>query len=264
MFNLDELTSVHRFFQYDYIYIDFVFLCLWVGVLAWKKEWKALAFGACIAPIIYSIDAGLWWNSLAGPPHAPGTFIREYFIGGVQVSHPAGSLTLQKFGADFMMTLSYSLYAFPWLFIAFREIREGRFLKRGLAGITVLWLGFWLLVPALSVALPLNESIVHSVRHMNSQFVGWVVNLLVGYSVLLCLYRKVPIIPLQLFMTGCVGSLIMEVPLYLFGIRPVSLPFLIYEGIFLLNQGVPWLFLFVDKVLPWCWNMTTGREMAER
>lgn len=245
-----EFYQAHRTFQYDYIYIDAIFLALWLFWLLWNKEYKALIFGLVIAPIIYLIDAYIWWNSSAGPNFPPGTFIREYWIGGVQVGHPQGALRWWKFGADFMMTISYAFYAFPWLYITFRHLRAGTLLSKKVFQYTAIWFSFWLLVPLLSFALPIDNTPVQAVRHMHSQFTGWIINLVIGYGLLCIVYRHNLGVVLRLLCIGIAGALIMEIPLYLFKIRPTGLLFIIFEGFFLLNQGVPWLFLTVDKVIP--------------
>lgn len=54
----------------------------------------------------------------------------------------------------------------------------------------------------------------------------------------------------------------MELPLYLFGIRPTGILFILFEGIFLLNQGVPYVFLTIDKVIPWIRKRPSKTEAA--
>ena len=49
---LQQFTDVRRIFQYDYIYIDAVFLLVWIVFLIRNKKYSALIFGAIIAPII--------------------------------------------------------------------------------------------------------------------------------------------------------------------------------------------------------------------
>ncbi|MCR4277909.1 MAG: hypothetical protein NUV85_02720 [Candidatus Berkelbacteria bacterium] len=247
----EDLFVGKRVFQYDYIYIDAFFLAVWIVFLLWRREFKALIFSAVIAPIIYAIDAILWWNRSAGPHYPLGTHIREYWIAGSQVNRPEGVLWLQKFGSDFMMTISYSFFAFAWMWIMFHAIRNGRLLTRPVVMLTLAWLACWLLVPLLSKVLPIDDRPVIAVRYMYSQFPLWIANFLMGYALLAVVYRRRLSVVGQLFLVGLIGSIVMEVPLYLFGIRPTSLVFLIFEGVFLLNQGVPWLFLLIDRVWPW-------------
>ena len=245
-----EFYQARRFFQYDYIYIDAVFLCIWLGILLWNKEYRAVIFGAIIAPIIYLIDAYIWWNNSAGPGFPPGTFIREYWIGGVPMPHPLGQYWLAKFGADFMMTISYTLFTFPWLFIVFKQLRRGSGIPKKIIAYTLLWIGMWFLTPLLSIVLPLDNTPVETVRHMHSQFTSWIVNLFIGYGLLAIVYRKNLTLVLRVLAVGVFGALVMELPLYLFRIRPTGILFVLFEGFFLLNQGVPYLFLLFDKVIP--------------
>jgi len=245
-----EFYQARRVFQYDYIYFDALLLVVWLFILWKNKEYKALLFGAVIAPIIYTIDAVAWWNTSAGPAFPPGTYIREYWIGGLQMTHPLGSYFWLKFGADFMMTISYSFYTFPWLWIVFRNLRQGKVLSKQVLQYTLLWLGIWLLVPLLSITVPLDDRKVETVRHMNTQLGFWITNIALGYSLLLIVYRKNLKVVLRLLAIGIIGSLIMELPLYLFRIRPTGLGFLLFEGFILLNQGVPYLYLLADKILP--------------
>jgi hypothetical protein len=246
----EEFYQARRVFQYDYIYVDAFFLLIWLVLLIRNKEYKALIFGAVISPIIYLIDAYIWWNSFAGPAHPPGTHIREYWIGGVQVPRPQGAYLWPKFGADFMMTISYALYAFPWLYIVFRNLRKGTLFSKEVLKYTVVWVAAWFMVPLLSILFGIDDTPVQAVRYMNSQFTGWIINLCIGYGLLAIIYRKNLTRVAYLLGIGALGAFIMEVPLYVFGIRPTGILFIIFEGFFLLNQGVPYLFLTVDKVIP--------------
>src|SRR5207249_717881 len=114
-------NDVWRTFQFDYVYVDCFFLICWLTLLIRIREYRALAFGAILAPLIYGVDAGIWWNSRLNDPRA-GSFVREYWIDGRYVPHGAASLIAAKFMCDFMMTISFALFAFPWLWVAFRSI----------------------------------------------------------------------------------------------------------------------------------------------
>lgn len=245
-----EFFRAHRVFQYDYIYIDAFFLVIWLIILLKNKHYAALIVGAAIAPIIYAIDAQIWWNASAGANYPVGTFIREYWIGGVHLERPLGEYRWLKFGADFMMTISYALYTFPWLVIVFGNLREGKLISKDTLKYTLIWFVFWLLIPPLSFLLPIDDTPVQAVRYMDSQFPYWILNLAVGYSLLLIVYRKRLSTALSVIGVGFLGAVVMELPLYLFGIRPTGILFILFEGFFLLNQGVPYIFLVIDKVVP--------------
>jgi hypothetical protein len=256
---LSEIFQVRRVFEYDYIYFDAAGLLVWLAVLWWTKQRQAILFGLLLAPIIYLIDAHIWWNMWAGPHYPVNAYIREYWIGGVQVPHPLGPFTWLKFGADFMMTVSYALFTFPWLYITFQDVRTGVFLSRKVITYTLLWLGIWLCVPLLSMVFHVNDINVVALRHMDSQFIIWILNPVVGYAILLFVYRKQLRRVGYIAVIGFLASLIMEVPLYVFRIRQAGLGFLVFEGFFLVNQGVPYLFLFCDKVIP---SLTTWATNA--
>jgi hypothetical protein len=247
-------TEARRKFQYDYIFIDGIFLLVWVGLLIKKRKWNAIKFGIITSILVYLIDAVFWWNLPANAHYPPGTTIREYWIGGVKVPKTLGIYFLPKFGADFMMCISYSMFIFPWLWIMFEN-----FIKKNTKEI-LLFTGLifcsWLLTPFLSFWLPINDTIVDTVRHMDTQLVVWIVNVTVGYSILTLIYgtnkfgKKNPKYIIYVFTLGCLGSFFMEFPLFITSIRPTGVPFLIFEIFILFNQGAPYLFILYDIVLP--------------
>jgi len=249
----ESLTNAERTFQYDYIFIDTIFLAIWLSIIIRNKKWKALKAGIFFAVCVYFIDAVFWWNIPAGSLY-PGAYIREYWIGGVQMPHPLGEYCFVKFGADFMMTISYSLFAFTWLWIIFENIVKKDLREIGFY--SGLYFCFWMLIPLLSLLLPLNDTIVYTVRHMDTQFFAWIVNVIVGYSIFLLLYgtniikKKNPIIILYIFVIGCVESFYMEFPLFISGIRPINIPFFVFEIFFLFNQGAPYLYILWDLIFP--------------
>jgi len=251
---LESLTNAIRTFEYDYIYIDAIFLFIWLLIVIKFKKWSALKAGILFGIAVYLIDAVFWWNIIAGPNYPEGTFIREYRIGGIQMPRPLGEYFLLKFGADFMMTLSYSLYAFTWLWIMFENIEKKD--KKEMLLFTGLFFGFWMVVPFLSFWLPIDDTIVYTIRHMDTQLIAWIVNVFLGYFFLILIYgtnifkSKRPTIIGYVFLLGCAESFFMEFPLYISGIRPINIPFLVYEIFFLFNQGAPYLYIIYDKIVP--------------
>lgn len=91
--------------------------------------------------------------------------------------------------------------------------------------------------------------VVEAVRHMQAQIPFMIADVVGGYLILLIVYRKELATVGKVFLIGVAASLIMEIPLYLFQIRPIGIKFLFFEALFLLNQGVPYLFLVYDKLL---------------
>ena len=216
--------SIARRFQFDYIVFDAVFLALFVAVLVWRKRHAPLAAGVVCGLLIYFIDGVIW--------HAAG--VREYGIAAPWMKHPV----------DFMMDFSYGVVAFGWMWIAF-ERRSWA----DLAFWTALVLGGWLAVPVVSSCVPLNDEPIMTVRHMQSQVVFQIGAVAAGYALLAVLRYDVRTI-IYLFGVGCMLGFMMELPLLITGIRPASLDLLVYETLILFNQGVPYLFVVHDKILP--------------
>jgi len=251
---MQELTNAARNFQYDYIYIDAFFLAIWIGFLIYYKKWATLKAGILFGLCVYFIDAIWWWNMPAGANYPEGTYIREYIIGGVQMPHPLGEYFLLKFGADFMMTLSYSLFAFAWFWIIFENFEKKNI--KEIILFTGLYFGSWMATPFLSFWLPIDDRLVETVRHMDTQIFIWIVNVFIGYAVLSLVYgtdkfnSKNPKIIGYVFVIGCLQSFFMEFPLFISGIRPTGVEFLIYEIFFLVNQGAPYIYIIYDKIIP--------------
>lgn len=264
---LESFYDAARNFEYDYIYIDAIFLSVWVLVLIKNKKWRALKAGIILGFLVYLIDAIIWWNLPAGENYPQGTFIREYWIGGIQMPHPLGDYFWLKFGADFMMIFSYSMFAFPWLWIMFENYK-----KRDLKEMTLytsLFFGFWMVTPFISFGLPIDDTLVETVRHMDTQMYIWIVNAIIGYTFLGIIYsfkrfgnRDLKVIAYVLVL-GCLESFFMEFPLFLSGIRPTGVEFLIYEILFLFNQGAPYAYVIWDKILPWLKNEVKPRLLKK-
>ncbi len=254
-----------RYFQFDYVLFDAIFLIGWLIILIRNKRWHALSFGVFCSFVTYAIDAFWWWNA----PYN-GTYIREYFIGCYDVHlHP--ELLALKFACDFMMCISYSLYAFPWMWIMYEYITKstsgGGLNKedwKSISFYTLYYFGAWIALPFLMYAIPLNNTIVYTVRHMGTQIIVWIVNPFIGYAILAAIYltpiiykikpdaKKQKRIIVYVFIVGCLEAFFMEFPLFISGIRPPNggILVLIIEIFMLVNQGAPYLFLAYDIVLP--------------
>ena len=263
----ESFNQAIRNFEYDYIFIDSIFLTIWIAILVKYKKWNPIKFGIVTGFIIYFIDTIVWFNLPAGSNYPSGTFIREYWIGGVYMSRPLSNYFWPKFGADFMMTFSYSMFAFGWLWIMFEN-----FIKRNAKEVllfTLIYFGSWMLIPFLSFWLPLNDTIVDSVRYMDTQMVAWVINIFVGYFILFLIYgtnkfkSKNPKIILLVFIVGCTNGFFMEFPLLISGIRPTGALYLLYGVVFMFNQGAPYLYIAYDKVLPWLIVKTKKKALNE-
>jgi len=246
-----------RYFDYDYIYFDFIFLISWVVWLIKDKRYTSLTAGLVFGLLSFFIDAVVWWNTPAGEGYPLGTFVREYWIGSEQVPHQFGILYLQKLSADFMMTISYGLFAFTWVWLLFEYWKSKISLKK-IIQYTIYWITAWVAIPWLSTLISWNDVVVHSVRHMDSQFLAWVVNIIAGYillSIIACSGRFGKKEPkrkiLHIFLMGIFVAFLMEFPLFVFGIRPVNFSFLVYETVFLFNQGAPYLWIMSERLFPY-------------
>jgi hypothetical protein len=217
--------SISRNFQFDYILFDAVFLALMVGLLIWRKRYSPLTAGLVCGVLIYIVDGVVWYS----------TGVREYGIAAPWMKHPV----------DFMMDFSYGVIAFSWMWIAFEKKSWG-----DVAFWTAMVLGGWLIIPAVSFAVPLYDEPIMTVRHMQSQ-VGFQISAVLGGYVLLTVLRYDWRTILYLFGVGCMLGFMMELPLLVTKIRPTSFKLLVFETVILFNQGVPYLYVYWDKVLPW-------------
>lgn len=233
--NLEDLifniTDVSRTFEYDYIYFDAIFLGIWLTTIILKKRFTALRAGVFFSIPTYLIDSQIWWNL----PTTQGTtgFVREYMIDGVQIPHPLGDFFWLKFGADFMMTISYSWFTFTWIWIMFETLKDNNW--KDAVFFTLLQLISWILTPYLSFLISWDDRVVYCVWHMDSQMIIQIITVVVGYVLILILYgtdkfnSKDPKVIPYVFMVGCFQAFVMEFPLFMFGIRPIEISLFIYE-----------------------------------
>lgn len=247
------VTEVIRYFDFDYIFIDAIFLGFWLLITLKNKQYSALAAGCILAGLVFIIDAVFWWNISAGP-NFPGSNIREYWIGGQKVPNGPSELSVAKFAADFMMTISYGLFAFTWLWIMFQSWEHKHW--KNIAKFSTLLLGSWLLIPVISNNVQWNDIPVISIRHMESQFYLQITVVVIGYLLMTILYGTTwfksydPKVIGFIFIVGCFQAFAMEFPLWLFDIRPSGIKLLLYEVVILTNQGTPYLYIIWNKILP--------------
>jgi hypothetical protein len=216
--------SIARNFQFDYVVFDAAFLACWVGLLIRRKRYAPLAAGIVCGVLTYVID-GIVWYALG---------VREYGLPAPWMKHPV----------DFMMDFSYGIVAFSWVWIAFE--RRSRL---DVAFWTVVVLAGWMLVPVVSFAVPLSNAPIMTVRHMQSQVAYQIAAVIVGYAFLAVLRYDTRTI-VYLFAVGCALGFMMELPLLVTKIRPASFKLLVFETLILYNQGVPYLYLIWDNILP--------------
>jgi hypothetical protein len=227
-----------------------VFLALFLTVVIKNKKWNPLKAGIVTAALVYFIDAGIWYNTPSG---IPGENIRQYWIytcAGVALMPGTPEFALAKFGADFMMTISYSLFAFTWAWIMFESWPTRN--TRDMVLYSSLLFGSWMIEPFLSAAIPWCDGLVITVRHMGTQIPAQIAAVVGGYVILVALYwksdRKVIF---YIFFVACFQGFVMEFPLWVSGIRPTGIDVLLYETIVLCNQGIPYLYVIWNKIIPW-------------
>lgn len=218
---LNTATNVTRIFDADYIIFDFILFLVFVVALLYTKSWFPLAVSSVCGIIVYIIDGVIWWH----------TGIRE--------------ITLSPFPLFiifFMLDISYCIVAFSWMIIML-EKREHRVTW------TIFLFGGSLLVPIISNLIPLNDVEITTVRYMAD--IRWleITAATTGYILLIALKYDYKTI-LYVFGVGCMQGFTMEFCLWITGIRPSGLDLLIFDTLVLMNQGVPYIYVFLDKILP--------------
>jgi hypothetical protein len=216
--------DITRHFEFDYILFDALFLALYVTLLVRHGRIAPLRAGLVCAPILYAID-GIIWTA---------TGVREYSLPAPWIKHPV----------DFMMDVSYAIVAFSWVWIAF----ERRSVQDVALWTAMLFAG-WLLVPLASRLSHLNDAPITTIRHMRSQVWLQIVVVVAGYLLLLALRYDLRTV-LYVFWVGCMLTFMMESALLIAQIRPSGLQVLAYETLILTNQGVPYVYVIWDKILP--------------
>ncbi|MFW9939650.1 MAG: hypothetical protein ACFFFT_01320 [Candidatus Thorarchaeota archaeon] len=214
--------DVIRIFDFDYLIFDLVLFLIFISVLIVQKKIIPFIVGLLCGLLFLIIDGIIWWN----------TGIRE-------IDPPN-----MKIAVDFMMDFSYGLLAFSWVMIMF----ERKNLKE-----IILWTAFlyggWLIIASFSQVLPLNDTEIITIRHMKHLRIVEISTVIIGYSLLVILrydYKKIFFI----FWVGTMLSFMMESYLLFTGIRPSGFDLLLYDSLILTNQGIPYLYIIFDKIIP--------------
>lgn len=214
--------DITREFGMDYIVFDTIFLASYVVVLFIKKKWFPMAVAAAFTVAIYVIDGIVWW-----------------FLGIREITPPD---LWVKVLHDLMMTISYGIVAFTWLVMALRGDRDILYW-------TFFLFGGWLLVAFASQLIPLWDMNVFTVRHMQTTHLITIVVAVVGYAILAFLQVS-PRDILKTFASACALGFFMEFALWTSGIRPSGLDLVFYDTLVLINQGAPFIYIILAKIVP--------------
>ncbi|MFX1329461.1 MAG: hypothetical protein ACFE91_15135 [Promethearchaeota archaeon] len=219
---LQVTYDVIRIFDLDYIIFDSIFLLIFITILIKKKKKIPIFVGFVCGIIFLVIDGIIWWNM------------------GIREIYPSDT----KIYVDFMMDFSYGVLAFSWVMIMF----ERKSIKEILFWTIFLYVG-WISIASLSQIIPLIDLEIITIRHMQSLRIVEIITVICGYLLLIFLgYNYKTII--FIFWTGFMLSFMMESYLLVTRIRPSGFELLIYDSIILTNQGVPYLFVIFDKIIP--------------
>lgn len=224
--------DVVRIFDLDYLVFDLIFCFLFISILIVKKKKIPFIVGLVCGLLFLIIDGVIWWN----------IGIREIFPPNMKIA------------VDFMMDFTYGLLAFSWVMIMF----ERKNIKEIILWTTLLY-GGWLIIASLSQILPLNDTEITTIRHMKHLRIIEISIVVIGYLLLVILgynYKKI----IFIFWVGTMLSFMMESYLLFTGIRPSGFDLLLYDSLILTNQGIPYLYIIFDKIIPKIKERMLNRE----
>ncbi|MFX1321749.1 MAG: hypothetical protein ACFFAQ_08895 [Promethearchaeota archaeon] len=224
--------DVIRIFDLDYLIFDFIFFLIFIIVLIKQKEMMPIYVGFVCGILFLIIDGIIWWNT------------------GIREIHPSNV----KIYVDFMMDFSYGLLAFSWVMIMF----ERNSIKKVILWTLFLY-GGWLLIASLSQILPLIDLEIITIRHMQSLRIVEITTVVCGYLLLVILRYNYKTI-LFVFWVGFMLSFMMESYLLFTNIRPSGFELLLYDSLILTNQGIPYLFVIFDKIIPKIRDLIINRK----
>lgn len=242
---LEVAITPTRNLSLTYIIADCVFLCLFIGLLVWRKKYQTLIFALLGGILYFIVDFGgfyLWAGS------------REVYLSGQLQDAGMTALVL------LWMSLSYGITNFAYIWMLLRKDKEGYLLSFFI----VMW---WLVAPSLC-------SFDHNAYIMTTRTTGeyhfiMAIFLVVGYTLLIIhsLYDKRKLYSLiHLNLVGISVQFFWEFALLVNGIRPMdgsSIVTLIVNSLIETNMGMPYIFLiyfFVNQR----WNEDLSRFEGEK
>lgn len=230
---LSEAITPTRNLNYLYIWLDCVFLAVFLGLLLWQKRYQAVIF-ALFGGILYTaVDYGGFYL-LAGA--------RQVFIDGILATDA------QTFGILLWMSMSYGITNFAFIWVALARDKEAKYW-------IFLILMWWLICPSIA---EMGGAPTVTTTRTTGQYHGLMgVVLVVSYFVLIvCLLaRRKPFVSvLYLCLIGFSVQFGWEFALLINGIRPLneaSFKTLLVNSCLETNLGMPLIYLIFRSVRRW-------------
>jgi hypothetical protein len=203
-----------------YIYLDFIFLVLFTGLLVWRRRYQALVVGLAGCVIYFAADYGIFYA----------------------VMH-----TRQVAGADPMwfllwLSISYGLTNFAWIWLLFSRDRHGR-------EWSIFIIAGWVAVALLSQSYGGGFTQI-TISRGTAYHGAMALIMFAGYAWLIV--RNLRAAPgdrvnlLWLLAIGIGVQFSWEGVLLLTGIRPAGIMPLIVDSLVETNLGIPYLFLIYE------------------
>ncbi len=225
-----------RVFNVLYIYIDIVWLFIFLAILLYFKRYLAAIAGFIGAILYFIIDFGVF-----------------YLLLGTRVVEGANPATLLLW-----LSISYGFTNFAWIWLWLD--RDGHALEW-----SILIISGWFTTALLSQNFGNSLSEVTIYRGTSSYHGVMALILFIGYAILIImnLKNKAPEKKINIIWILAIGILVQfswEAVLLITGIRATGWMPLIINSLLETNLGVPYLFLIHRAVnLRYCENLKRGR-----
>ncbi len=208
---------VGRSFNTLYIWLDSIWLILFLGILIYRKKYTAITIGFIMGIVYFIVDYGIFYLALS-----------------TRVVNGA-----DPFGLLFWLSMSYGFTNFTWIWLLLEK--DGKSLEWSMLPI-IGWFTVSLLSQNFGTSLPL---IVIS-RQIRSYHGVMILILAIGYLFLIVqnLSASKPKFPIKrLLLIGFGVQFSWEFVLLLTGIRPEGFKPLIMNSLIETNLGMPYIYL---------------------
>jgi len=213
-----------RILNYLYIYLDIAFLCLFMGLLIYKKNYLTALFALAGGIIYFIVDYGIFY-----------LLLRTRVVEGASY-----------FWFLLWLSLSYGITNFAWIWLWLRRDRH-------LLEWSLLILSWWLVCPLLAQTFgaPFGEIAIYRGTSMyHGVMAGF---LFVGYFILILMNMraKTAADKINLWWLLAIGVLVQfgwEAALLIGGIRQGGLETLVVNSLLETNMGIPYLYLIHKAV----------------